>query len=205
MLRDDDPRGTVEELEALRVNMAKYGSCARKVVEDGELVLRGCKEWKRCELPEKTGKGPKTSGLNGRGPCNKGLQLIKKSATGEVKVVRVALSCFHIPGFKKRHEMNDGLVTVTASEGETIQVRGSVVRDEVVPGEGMKRFVDDKVIPQVVPAFPRPGSHGNLAEQQLVVEETQRILSERRAGAPARLLGVSEENDGREEGAPRKQ
>ena len=197
MLRDDDPRGTVEEMTALRVNLAKYGSCSRKVIEDGQLVVRGCPERKRCQLPEKDGRGPKTSGFNGAGPCNKGLEVIKKSATGDTKVLRVSLSCFHIPGFVKRLEVSGGIVEVVASEGEVIKVRGSKVRDEIVPGEGVKRFVDDMIIEETVAHFPRPGTKNNLPEQALVVEVTERIRAEKRAGRPAKLLAVGDDGEPR--------
>jgi hypothetical protein len=195
MLRNEDPHGTLDELSALRVDLARIGCCHKKVVEDGQLMVWGCREFKRCTLPEKVGKGPATSGLNGRGPCNKGLQTLKKMPDGSTKATRTVLSCVDIPGFVARIEAGGGIVEIVASEGEEIMLRGSRVKDETIPGQGLVRIHEDGIYPEKVKAFPRPGSGYNLPEQKMIAEFTKEVLDRRRAEAPSRLLGI-EESDG---------
>ena len=105
------------------------------------------------------------------------------------------MTCFHIPGFTRRIEETGGIVRIVASEGEAIRVRGSDIKDENIPGQGMVRIVTDVIHDEKVPHFPRPGTEKNLPEQGLIAEVTQQVMAERRAGAPAKLLGISEDDD----------
>ena len=201
MLKDEDPRGSLEELTALKVNLVKFGSCARKQRdEDGQVVVRGCSVRKWCELAEKEGKGPATSGHNGRGPCHKGIEAIKVMPNGDRVVTNTVMTCFHLPGFKQRIERRGatvngveyrGIVRVIASEGETIRSKGS--KQIAAPGTATGFEVKDEIRDEVVTHFPRPGTAGNLPEQKLIAEVTQRVADERRAAAPARLLGIEDE------------
>lgn len=201
MLKDSDPHGTVEELVAAGADLRKIGSCSRKRKdEDGQLAIVGCSVRKWCELPEKDGKGPKTSGCNGAGPCRKGIQFIKVMPDGRRIVSNVVLDCFHIPGFKrrvetKRHKYGEGLVTIIASEGEMIDLPGSEAKDTMIPGQGMVRehVAGDK--PTKIEKFPRPGEKHNLPSQKIAMQAMAKARAEMRAAAPARLLGVEEEDD----------
>lgn len=201
MLKDLDPHGTVEELIAVGADLRKIGSCSRKRKdEDGNLAIIGCSVRKWCELPEKDGKGPKTSGCNGAGPCRKGLQYIKIMPDGKRIVNNVVLDCFHIPGFKrrvetKRNKYGEGLVTITHSEGESIDLPGSEIEDKTIPGQGMVRSHVEKVIPTKIEKFPRPGERRNLPGQQIATQAMAKARAEMRSSAPARLLGVEEEDD----------
>lgn len=201
MLRDLDPHGTVDELLKVGADLRKIGSCSRKRKdEDGNLAIVGCPVRKWCDLPEKEGKGPKTSGCNGAGPCRKGLLYIKVMPDGRKVVNRVVLDCFHIPGFKRRVETarnkyGGGLVKIVASEGESIELMGSEIEDKMIPGQGMQRNHAAKVIPTMIEPFPRPGQKFNLPGQQIAMEETAKARAEMRSSAPARLLGVEDDDD----------
>lgn len=203
MLRDEDAHGTVEELIAVGADLRKIGSCSRKRKdEDGNIAIVGCPVRKWCELPEKDGKGPKTSGKDGAGPCRKGLLVIKVMPDGRKHVTRVVLDCFHIPGYKRRTETartkyGGGIVKITHSEGEEIELPGSVIEDKLVPGQGMTRNHVPQIIKTRIEKFPRPGQLYNLPGQQIAMEETAKARAEMRATAPAHLLGV-EDDDGSE-------
>jgi len=203
MLRDVDPHGTVEELLKTGADLRKIGSCSRKRKdEDGNLAIIGCPVRKWCELAEKDGKGPKTSGCNGAGPCRKGMLSIKVMPDGRKHVTRVVLDCFHIPGYKRRIEAartkyGGGLVKIVASEGDEIELPGSVVEDKLVPGQGTVRSHIAQNIKTKIEKFPRPGEKYNLPGQQIAMEETAKARAEMRSSAPARLLGL-EDDDGSE-------
>lgn len=200
MLRDIDPHGTVEELIAVGADLRKIGSCSRKRKdEDGKLAIVGCPVRKWCELPEKEGKGSKTSGKDGAGPCRKGMLSIKVMPDGRKHVTRVVLDCFHIPGYKRRIETSrtkygGGLVKIEASEGDEIELPGSVVEDKVIPGQGTVRSHVAQNIKTKIEKFPRPGQLYNLPGQQIAMEETAKARAEMRATAPARLLGLEDDD-----------
>lgn len=206
MLKEDDPHGTVEELVRVRADLVKIGSCSRKKRdEDNKVSVIGCGVRRDCDLDEKDGKGPPTSGCNGRGPCRKGLEYIKVMPDGKRVVGRVVLDCFHIPGFRRRIEtrghkrrdgtMDYGIVRVIAGEGDEITLPGSHTKDEIVPGEGSRRLVIDEALPQKIEKFPRPGMPGNLPGLGIAAEVMEAVRVERRAGAPARLLGIEDEDE----------
>ena len=201
MLKDLDPHGTVDELVKVGADLRKIGSCSRRRKdEEGQLAIVGCPVRKWCELAEKEGKGPATSGKDGAGPCRKGLLYIKVMPDGRKVVNRVVLDCFHIPGFKRRIETSRnkfgaGLVKVVASEGEEIELMGSEVEDKLVPGQGTVRSHVEKVIKTKIDKFPRPGEKYNLPGQQIAMEETAKARAEMRSTAPARLLGVEDDDD----------
>ena len=115
------------------------------------------------------------------------------------------LDCYHIPGFRKRIEtrgrvnkdtgvLETGVVSIIASEGDTIELPGSISKDVTVPGQGLQRQIEDAIIPTVIQKFPRPGQKGNLPGQKIAAEEMERVRAERRANAPARLLGVEDDD-----------
>lgn len=200
MLRDEDPHGTVEELVKVGADLRVIGSCSRKRKdEEGQLAIRGCPVRKWCELPEKDGKGPKTSGCNGAGPCRVGVLFIKVSPAGKKTVSRTVLDCFHVPGFKRRIETSRnkhgaGLVKIIGREGDTIEVPGSEYKDVSVPGQGVQRqWTDSQEMKLKIEKFPRPGEKYNLPGQKIAMEETAKARDEWRKNAPAKLLGVEEE------------
>lgn len=205
MLKEDDPRGTVEELLKIGANLTKVRSCSRRRRdEDNRVVVVGCPVRSKCELAEKDGKGPVGSGCNGAGPCGKGIEAIKVMPDGKRVVSRMSMWCFHIPGFRKRVEsrgyqkpdgtMEYGIVRVVANEGEVINVAGSTVEDKMVPGQGMTRIVNDGPQKETVRKFPRPGTAGNMPDAGLAAEMIDKVRAERKLNAPARLLGVEDEN-----------
>ena len=194
MLRENDPHGTVEELTALRVDLRKVGCCSRKRRdEDNRVAIVGCEVHKLCDLPERDGKGPATSGCNGRGPCRKGLEVIKVMPDGKKVVTRVVLDCFHIPGFRRRVEargfkrsdgvMEYGIVRVIAGENEKIKLPGSHTKDETIPGQGLVRNVIDEAVEETIKPFPRPGTPGNLPDLGIEAEVMEAVRLERRASA----------------------
>lgn len=207
MLNDDDPHGTVEELTRVRANLLQIGSCSRKRRdEENRVVIIGCKVRKFCDLPEKEGKGPKTSGYNGQGPCRVGCLAVKVLPTGRKVVTRVVLDCFHLPGFRKRIEQRGftdpetgkteyGSVTVTHREGETIELQGSTFEDKLVPGQGNVRVYTDGPIPTKIEKFPRPGQKGNLANMEIAARELERARGIAAKSTLPKLLGVEDEDD----------
>jgi hypothetical protein len=201
MLRDIDPHGTVEELIASGADLRKIGSCSRKRKdEDGKVAIIGCLVRKWCELDEKDGKGPKTSGKDGAGPCRKVVMSIKVMPDGRKHVTRVVLDCFHIPGYKRRIEASrtkygGGLVQIVGGEGDEVELPGSVIEDKLVPGQGTVRSHVAQEIKTKIEKFPRPGEKYNLPGQKIAMEETAKARAAMRDSAPARLLGL-EDDDG---------
>ncbi len=201
-LKDHEPHGTIAELEGIHANLAVIGACTKRVKEDGQVIIAGCGEYRRCTLPEKSGSGPKTSGYKGAGPCGKGVEFFKQSpagmkpnAPGTRRIVgRLSLWCWHIPGFAGRIEGGGGLVRVVASEGETIRVRGTDAKDQTIPGQGLVRVHEDVIRDEVVPRFPRPGQEWNLREGQLFAEAVEAETLRRRAALPGQMLGMKEED-----------
>jgi len=202
VIPDHRPHGTLDELLAIKANPAKIGSCHRRIKEDGRIEILGCSVRRACELLEKDGRGPATSGLNGAGPCNKGVEFFKKSPPnnkeGETIVGRVVVPCYDIPGFTTRMEINGGMVRVIAGEGEKIRLRGSLAEDQSDPSApgGMRRVITDVIHEETVPKFPRPGERWNLAEHQLVAEAVEDERARRRAEQPGKLLGLKPEGEG---------
>ena len=201
MLKDDDPRGTLEEFHQKKIDPALVPSCAKRVVEEGQVIVMGCREWRRCELDGRL--GPKHDNKGKTGPHYKGVLVIKAMPDKDEKktvVTRCSMTCFHIPGFRKRIEemggKRGGLVKIIAHEGETIEVRGSTYKDEVVPGQGLTRIIEDKILTETVKMFPRPGSPGNMPDQQLVADEIGKELALRDRNLAGNLLGLKPEGEG---------
>lgn len=181
MLRDTDPRGTTKELGALGIDLASTPSCSRQIIENGETIVLGCKQWKGCALKER--------GLSG--PVNKGIQTIKRHlGSKKAVVINNMMTCFHIPGYQRRIENRGGVVNIIASEGEVIKLRGSKARDEVIPGQGLVRVIDDVILEQKVPAFPRPGMGGNLTEEVIASAALEEHKRKMIAARPFELLGL---------------
>lgn len=208
MLKDEDPRGTVEEMVEKRIDTKRYGSCSRKRRdEDGKVVVTGCPVRKYCDLPEKDGKGPKTSGCSGHGPCRVGCFYIKVGLDGTKTTGNVVLDCFHLPGFRRRietrgHRLDDGTmemghVEVVAREGDVIELAGTEVKDVVIPGQGTTRNHEVSIIKTTIQKFPRPGEPGNFPGSKMAADAAKRVREEMRQRRPAKLFGV-EEDDGDE-------
>lgn len=165
------------------LDRAAYYSCS---APDGNRN-KGCVEYHRCKLKER---------LDGAGPVNKGVRLLKTSpVTQRTTVSHTSMSCYHIPHRASELAKNDGALVVIASEGETIKCRGSVFRDETIPGQGLVRIIEDKNLDIVVPAYKDEDSvdllERSLASQMLVEaeadNETERIKElERAAAGPAK-------------------
>jgi hypothetical protein len=68
-----------------------------------------------------------------------------------------------------------------ADEGEDFKELGSTSRDETVPGEGLKRFIDSKVITSKIAEFPRPKDNPSLAQQAFANEITDQEVARRRS------------------------
>lgn len=148
------------KLKELNLSPAKFPSCCEP---DGKRV-RGCDCFLDCRLKEKE---------TGVGPCRKGIQMLKKNpVTGEVRIVNAIHDCFHIPSRQRELEMNGGALKVIASEGQEIELRGSVIRDEMIPGQGMTRFIDDKVMKVKIEPYRDPNT-----DDLLSMELAQKALS----------------------------
>lgn len=199
MLKENDPRGTLDELEPMGVDLAQVPSCARRVIEDNQVVVLGCREWKRCELAEK-GAGGRGESLKG-GPVTKVVQILKKKYDGKTVVSTGQYYCFHIPGLKRRIEETGGLLRIIGSEARNggeqgkFKTRGSEREEKTIPGQGWVSIVHDKILEEKINPFPRPGTEGNLTEQLLVKEvmdaERERIARDR----PGELLGLKVDPD----------
>ena len=152
---------TWARVKELDLDVARYHTCS---APDGRRNA-GCPCWSECKLDAEKKKGQaayestlRAEDYDAKGacPCNKGVTLFKRRSDGTVKAKNDTWSCYSIPNMAKQAELNDGRVSITAGEGETIKVRGSVTRDEDVPGQGRVRFVDDKNIDVVVPVYKDP-------------------------------------------------
>lgn len=204
---DRMPHGSIAELEAINADLSRFGACAKRVKEDGQIIVMGCHEFQRCVLKGRDSSRPKDDeGARGVGPVNKGVEYIKFSPNGDVKhgrkvVGRLAMTCYHIPGFKDRVELNGGLVRIIANEGEIVNMQGSEFEDKVIPGQGMTRTIIPKLMPITIKPHPRPGQEYNLQEQLLASEIMDAESDKRRAEHVAEIVGVKKP-DGRKADHP---
>lgn len=177
----EEPCGTPEELTAQGLPLNQYGSCAKRVENNGVIEVVGCYNWNDCKKDECPGKGEKAA--NGGGPRHHVIRILQKLTNGKVAARHVPCPCFHISDMREAHEgrgtkENPVLVQVIAVEkrvenpekpGEmidaTFMLPGSGNFDETVPGEGIKRRSVDKVWNWPLKPFPRPKDNPALADE----------------------------------------
>jgi hypothetical protein len=190
-----DPVGNLEELKANGLPKSQYASCSMRVrMPDGKFENVGCPMRERCERLEKDGEGkPRGDRKITTGPLNLGIRWIKQTPNGK-QVVVFADSCMNLAD-KKADWEHRGIVDVIAVEGETIEWRGSDHRDETVPGEGIKRFIDDKLDkPYLIPFFPRPDQNKTLASEVFANKQVANEMARRKDAAREQALGVTQAN-----------
>ena len=187
--------GTVAELEALNIPLDRYPACSRRMMDGNQVVIVGCPDWRACKCPEKKA---------GTGPVNKGVRLVKKGAVdGRTRIVHTLLTCYDIPFWETQLEPMGGAVQIIANEGEDILLKGTRPLDEKIPGK--LPIADSFAENFKVPAFPRPGTGKNLADEAGSKEIVEQMKRERLAERLDTAAGIPPEDKGarREKGAPR--
>lgn len=194
-----DPLGTLAEIKESGLAPSRYGCCHKQIKnQDGTFEIVGC-PWERiCERAEKEGKGAPRIVVDAKGeptgekrtagPLNLGLRYIKQTPSGK-KVVVFVDTCMGYAAKKPDYEVR-GILDVIAIEGESVQVRGSTFRDELVPGEGMKRFTEDKILSYPIPFFARPKNNPTLVDEVVAMTETEREIKRRREVVRDSGLGI---------------
>ena len=179
---DARPHGSLKELKARRISVARYGSCAPHEQNlAGESVVMGCSEHHRCRLPEKT---------TTKTPCCKGWQEIKSNPTGGQPVIHVHVGyCWEIPGRRDMLENNKGALRVVAAEGQKLRVRGSHIVNRQT-ADGIKPQIEDCIFEEEVPKFPAIGEEGNLQNLVLASEILEQEYARLETGREREALGM---------------
>jgi hypothetical protein len=177
-----DPIGTLAEIAELRLDPRQYGTCSEPVKNhDGSWKSRGCDSYLDCPFSEK----------DKAGPFNGGVRLVKTTSLGVRKIVQWKDTCFGYLARKEHFEVQDFPYELIAREGEaSFKELGSTFRDETIPGQGLVRFVDDRVMVSKIAAFPRPGTNPTLVQESLAAEITEDARAKHKAAQTAEVLGL---------------
>jgi hypothetical protein len=132
LVKNANPQGTLEEFDENNINPAQYGCCCPRNddPQDREGRIIGCREYKRCQLPEK----------GNAGPVIKGVRIIKRTPTGP-RVIQRPMTCWAIPKEKQRVENSGGVLEIIANEGEKMEVVRALPVDTTVPSQGVVRYL----------------------------------------------------------------
>ena len=154
-----DPLGTLDELQALGVSSARYGSCSVPGPDNVGCPYLGPKAKRPCEFPY-AGKHSSEGG----GPHHHGVY-IRDSSTGSSNVQ--CMACFHYMANVWNHRSYDppNVYEVMYNEGEEFQTKGTVEK-VVKKGDGKTLIiVEPLLITGLVPKYPRPAENPLLREE----------------------------------------
>lgn len=192
------PIGTISEAEEMNLSPAVFATCARPNPTSG---IVGCSWFDKCRVSAKGKDGPK----------NYGCHYFKGKAQGGARTTNV-YDCMWIASHIQDIERNGGALKVVADEGETIErVTGVAINNATGQLETNPYARDihreDRRIPEVVPAFPRPKDNPELIQAvlsaEVVAQEMERKSDESLAVATGNFHAIAPV-DQREGRKPRK-
>lgn len=173
----ENPIGTVDELEALRMPVDVFPSCAPESIHRG---VKGCPCEHLCTMDYK-GK----SFAEGGGPRNHGWENIKSAGQGG-NVVRGMHPCFWGVAQQESMKENGSILRPIADEGEEIEILTGTLSP--IPSDPFHR--EDKLVKLKIEPFKRPGENQKIAQNLLratIAKDEEARLANERTGE---LLGV---------------
>lgn len=189
------PIGTIDELEAMGLDVASYPSCSRPNRMAG---VKGCDHFSICPFSYK-GK----SFAEGGGPHRHAWEYAKGPKLDN-KIVRVEGECYSLAGRIQDIEENKGAVNIIANENETYEklegvacksvkdVNGKVKKVVADATElnmpGVKR--DDLLVTHTVKPFPRPDENQSIAQDMFAAKIYQREMERKRDESFGKALAI---------------
>ena len=193
--------GSQVALREIGADLRAVGSCSMPEKNyDGSWKNVGCQSYETCELLKRF-----KAKFGDDSPHNGGIRMVKETLSG-MKVVHWKDSCYGYNARLEEKEMKGIAYDWVADEGDNFKELGSTFRDETVPGEGLKRFIDDKVIgadpdhPNIIPAFPKPKDNPKLLGQAFARQIAQDHAEDRKRQRSDRIIDLAEQAQAQAQG-----
>lgn len=183
VIQDSDPQGTPDQLRALGMNLAAYGSCAPKrdaYAIPAEERVKGCQVYPECTLEKIKGVA---------GPINVPYRLYKQGG----KIREGWGPCFTVMRMLGQYNRNDGYIMEILPLGTKVGVPGSkpIKRSDGLGQGPATEIWEDFIDEQTVPPFPKIGDRGHLLMEKQADKVRKDILKKRQDAFVERSLGIT--------------
>jgi len=178
-----EPVGTVDELNAHKMPLRIFPSCAEPTADE---TVKGCDHWYECTMSYKG-----LPAAEGGGPRNHCWERIKQAGNGG-GITRNVQPCYWGVAQQENVMLNKEVLEPIAGEGEAWEEL-TTVPDKTSTKNGILGYekYDTLMIPRVVPEFVRLGKNQKLAQHELRASIIDREQKKARESHNAKVLGVT--------------